>query len=267
MKSILKKLLVILPIVYLAILAGLYFFQEKLLFHPQKLGQSHKFEFRFPVEEKNFEMEGEKINTILFRAPKSETLIVYFHGNAGNLEMWGIAGEELMARLKTSVWLIDYPGYGKSEGKIHSEAQLHAVAAEFLKIVKAEFPAAKLVVFGRSIGTGLAAQIATDPAVSALILESPFYSLNNLVAEMMPWAPTAILRYQFPTYLWLPKIKAPILILHGKLDELIPYSQGEKLAPLLNPRSRFIGISSGHHNDLSESEEYWDGLREFLEKI
>lgn len=265
LKQILISILRMAAVLYFLLLVILFFFQERLIFMPEKLSADYKYDFQAPFEEKSIPFENGSLNTLLFRIPQSKGVILYFHGNYGSLASWGEVAHELSARTGFSVWIIDYPGYGKSTGAIRSEGQLHAMALKFYKMATAEFPKTPLVVYGRSIGTGVATQLASQQPVQALILEAPYYSLKSVAGQNAPWAPLFILKYTFTNFEWIANIKAPVLILHGDHDEVIPYSQAQRLAAV-SKDTLLVTIPDGRHNDLGDYDLYWKALLEFLSR-
>lgn len=253
--------------VYVVVLVLLLVSQEKLIFFPTTLPPDYKFELRHPFEEKVLEVDGNKIHSLLFKVKDSKGLILYFHGNAGSLDIWGDVAQQIVDETAMSIWIIDYPGFGKSEGRISSENQLHQIATAFMDAsILMEGTVDRIVVYGRSIGSGLAVKLASDYGPAGLILESPFYSLLTMAQDRYPWAPLSILRYKFRSDLWMPRLKCPVLILHGDQDEIIPMSQAQKLAGLAKNKS-FMAIHSGHHNDLSSFPEFWESLKLFLKEL
>ena len=263
----LRRFCVIAIAAYALLLALLWGFQEKLLFHPpvEPLAKDFKFPFVLPHEELTVAHQGEKAHGVLAKAKDSRGLILYFHGNAGDLRHWFDLAEDLASRLRFDVLMVDYPGFGKSEGAIRSEEQLHGMAAEFFRLAKEKAGARPLVVFGRSIGSGLAVRLAAEGSVGALVLETPYLSMESLAGGMFPWVPTFILRYRLRSDLWMPKVSAPVLILHGDRDELIPHASGLALSKLVR-NGRFVTIEGGGHNDLGGSEFYWAELAAFLSR-
>ena len=252
--------------VFIVLGALMFFWQERLIFHPTKLAADHKFETALPHVERIVNVDGLDIHSLHFPV-KGETrkAMLFFHGNAGSLHDWSFVAQEIVDKTGWPVWIMDYPGYGKSEGSITSEEQLHRIAEIFGAMAKQELaPNGKLVVYGRSIGSGIAAKLAAgNPSVAGLILESPYFSLKDLVSKVVPWAPLFILKYTFRTDEWLPKVDAPVLIVHGTGDGTIPYEQGRRLSQL-SKRVRFASVNNGGHNDLSEFPEYWKALKEYL---
>lgn len=114
---------------YILVLLLLFFAQARLIFMPSQLLENFNFQFLVPFEPKVLDVDGLKIHSLLFKAHDTKGLILYFHGNAGDLSGWGRVAEELVKRTSFDVWMVDYPGYGFSEGKVSSEEQLHRVAA------------------------------------------------------------------------------------------------------------------------------------------
>jgi alpha-beta hydrolase superfamily lysophospholipase len=256
----------IIVVFYLIVAILIFFFQERLIFFPSKLAADYQFQFKSPHEERYFEVDGKKVHSLLFKSSKSNELILYFHGNAGDLSSWGEVAEEIVRQTGLSVWILDYPGYGKSEGSITSEEQLHKVATKFLETAKTSVSLNQIIIYGRSIGSGLAVKLASENKPAALILESPYFSLQNVGEDKFFWAPLFLLKYKLHSDLWMAKVNCPILIVQGDEDEVIPFSQGKKLAAILNS-IEFVPIRHGHHNDLADFSEYWKSLNDFINKV
>jgi hypothetical protein len=252
---------------YVAVLALLYVLQERLIFAPSPLAPDHVFSFATPHEETVLDVDGSRLNGVVFRAPRPRGLILYFHGNAGNMTGWGQVAEALVARTGFDVWMTDYPGYGKSEGRISSEAQLNAMARAFMSAAAARAGGAgKVVVYGRSLGSGPAVRLAVETAPAALVLETPFLSLASMAAAQYPFVPSILLKYPMRSDLDLPKVAAPTLVLHGDRDRVIPFAQGRALAAL-RPGITFVAIPGAGHNDLALHADYWDALGRFLDGL
>lgn len=248
--------------VLIVVLVTMGFFQESLIFHPFVTDSAYEYAFPVPAEEKWFVSGGDRIHSLLLRPPQAKDLILFFHGNAGSLEDWGRVGAEIAQATGLSVWMVDYPGFGKSEGKISSEKQLHDLAQVFFLEARKAFPEASLVIYGRSVGSGLAVPLAAKEEVQGLILESPFWSLEAMAQLVYPWVPTFFLKYKFRSHEHMEKVRAPILVIHGDRDEVIPVAQGEELARL-NSAARFVKVPGGRHNDLDAFDHYWGSLKEF----
>lgn len=253
-------------IVYCLIGIGLYYFQDKLIFHPEVLEADHKFNFPFPHKEINLPYTtSSNINIVQF--PPADTLVkgvvLYFHGNGQNISRYA-SHAPLFTKNNYAVWMIDYPGYGKSTGEL-SEKMLYEWALIFYKLARASFPPEKIIIYGRSLGTGIAAELATKRDCKALILEAPYYSLPSLAgAKTLIYPVNSMVKYKFPTHEYLPQIIAPVIILHGTDDSLIPISQGKKLAKLMKEKDRFIPVEGAGHNNLVHFEQYTNALDSLL---
>jgi pimeloyl-ACP methyl ester carboxylesterase len=265
-KSLLRMCVLLVALIPMAF-ALLYFFQEALLFHPgTALPADYRFAVRLPFEERTVTEGPDPIHGLLVKAERSRGLILFFHGNAGNLEDWAEHAEDLARHLHWSIWIIDYPGFGKSGGEIRGEARLHADADAVFAAAKKEAGGEPFVVMGRSVGTGLAVRLAALNPVSGLVLESPYYSMVHLAQRYYPWAPTFLLKYPLNSFMWMPRVQAPILVLHGKRDELIPVEEGKALAAL-SKNAKLVLFEQGHHNDLNQFPNYWEELGIFLDSL
>lgn len=264
-KGILIALVRATIVFYVLAIGTLWMFQEKLIFIPQSLATDFQYRFGQPFEERWLNLHDSKINTLLFKQPNSPGVILYFHGNAGSLDDWGNVAQDLSSKSGWDVWIVDYPGYGKSEGKISSEDDLNFLATIFWKTADAEYKNKKIVIYGRSIGTGIATKLASKNKSAGLILESPYFSLASLAQEKFPWLPiSSLLKFKFRSDQWIQSVSSPILILHGANDEIIPMSQGERLSKL-SPSVELVTVESGRHNDLGSFPKYWTSLLAWLQ--
>jgi len=251
----------------MVVLLLMFFYQERLIFFPTKLPPDHQYRFGMHFEQHWLEVDGKRADSLLFPVANAAGTILFFHGNAGSLQDWGHVASEIAGRSSWNVWVVDYPGYGRSEGRISSEQQLHDLGAELLKAARAKFGAEeKIVLYGRSIGSGIAVKLASEQPVSAVILESPYLSLSQLARALFPWAPGFFLKYKMRSDQWIGQIQSPILIVHGEQDEIIPFAQGEALSKL-GQTVTFKGVPRARHNDLSLYEGYWSAILEFLNRL
>ncbi|QDK45380.1 alpha/beta hydrolase [Bdellovibrio sp. ZAP7] len=263
LKSYLVKIATIGAASYFGILALVFFQQEKLIFFPSPLPEDFKFPFNISFEEIYIKSGDDRVHSLLLKAEQSRGVIVYFHGNAGSLEGWGEVGQTLSQQTGFDVWMIDYPGYGKSSGKISSQEQLLRIAEATLAQAKERYPTGNIILFGRSLGSGIAVYLGSDPRVKALILETPYLSLIAMAKHRFPLIPAFLMKYPMQSSEWIPKVSAPILILHGNEDEVIPFTQGKELSAI-SKKAVFVEINRGHHNDLEEFPKFSDSIKGFL---
>lgn len=248
-----RKWLIIAIALYLAIGAGLYFLQEKFLFHPQKLSPEHIYNFQVPFKEINLAINNEKnLSIIQFTVPDTvcKGVVLYFHGNRKNIERYAPSAVNF-TRNKYEVWMIDYPGFGKSTGK-RTEQILYDDAATLYKMARARFSKDSIIIYGKSIGTGIASQLASVKDCKRLILETPYYSIETMMGHYAFIYPISLMtKYHFPNHKYFKKIEVPVTLFHGTKDEIIPYIQSVKLVKE-NTLANLITIEKGKHNTLND---------------
>ena len=160
----------------------------------------------------------------------SDFALVFFHGNAGALDSWGHLADAMVSNLGVEVWIVDYPWHGKSsKGFVKSGEELIAVGEDFLKTVKSKSPSKRVVLHGRSLGSGVASALAKRSNVEGLVLETPYYSTQRLAKEMFPVVPSFILRFRLDNTLIEKVDFKKVLILHGKKDAVIPHEHSSDL--------------------------------------
>ncbi|MBA2665052.1 MAG: alpha/beta hydrolase [Bradymonadaceae bacterium] len=250
-----------------SILIAITLLQSKLIFFPERLPADYAFALADHEEEHFFETaDGERLNAIWSRAPgDGRATVLYFHGNAGSLRTWKDVASDF-TRLGLDTFIIDYRGYGKSSGSLSEAGLYHDAQAAWDYLVGQGIVAADIVIYGRSIGTGVASELAANVGLArALILESPFTSLVALAKELNPFLlPGLLLRFRFDSATKLPKARMPILLVHGERDELISVSHSHKLHALLGERSTLAIIAAAGHNDVGAYPAYHAALASFL---
>ena len=246
------------------IASALYFFQEKILFLPTKLEQDYQYQFNYNFEELFLKTEEKaSINALHFKVENPKGVILYFHGNAGDLSRWGNIAEYFVAK-NYDVLVIDYRTYGKSTGKL-SEQALYNDAQFCYDYLLKHYSENQITLYGRSLGTGIASYLASKNNPKQLILETPYYSILDVAESRFPIFPVkSLLKYHFPTFKYLPKTNCPITIIHGTDDGLVPYASGEKLSKLNIEKLNFISIEGGDHNNLIEFEDYHKAIQTVL---
>ena len=245
--------------VYGGVLLLLYWKQEVLLFAPTRLPPDHRFTVAGVLERK-IEVEGATLSALHFRQPDAKGLVFFLHGNGGSLQEW-LTSTDFYRRTGFDLFILDYRGYGKSTGRIESEPQLHADVRAAWRAIAPEYAGRKVVLYGRSLGTGLATNLATQVSADLLVLVSPYSSLRDVARDHYPWVPAAVLRYPMRTDEWLPKVKMPVLIMHGDRDAVIAIDHAERLQAL-KPGAEMVRLRGVGHNDVHLSGEYLDRLAE-----
>ncbi|WP_025665583.1 alpha/beta hydrolase [Aquimarina megaterium] len=253
----LKKILLWSIILYSITIVLLYFFQEKIIFQPEKLPTDFIFQFAHPFEEFFLETnDHSRLNAIRFVNEDPKGVILYFHGNKGSLKRWGEIAI-FFAQKKYDVIIMDYRGYGKSRGEI-SEQKLYEDAQLFYNYVLERYPEDQITIYGRSIGTGIAVKVASDNRPNHLILETPYYDMKDIAENWLPIFPTnLLLRYKIPSHEFIQNVVCGITIYHGTDDRVVPYASGELLFNSITvSNKRMITIPKGSHNNLIKFEEY-----------
>jgi len=264
-KQKLKKAFIVLLSIYIMVSSLLYFLQEKMLFLPTVLEQDYAFEFTQSFEELFFKTDNNAvINAIHFKAETPKGVILYFHGNAGDLSRWGNVAEYFV-ELNYDVLIMDYRTYGKSTGAL-SEQVFYDDAQFCYNYLKERYAENKITLYGRSLGTGAATYLASRNTPKQLILETPYYSITHVAASRFPMFPVEkLLKYKFPSFQFIEHVKCSISILHGTDDAVIPMQSARKLfeaAP--KALTSFTIVDGGNHNDLVRYKSYHSKIREIL---
>jgi alpha-beta hydrolase superfamily lysophospholipase len=183
---------------YAAAVGYMWVGQEKMLFAPEVLPANHHFRVGNDVHEVAIDVQGAKLSALHMRLPNPRGVVFYLHGNTGSLERWFVdAG--FFRRANFDLFMLDYRGYGKSSGRIESEAQLHSDVRAAWQSIAPLYEGKRRVVYGRSLGTALAAQLAAAVKPELTVLVSPYQSMEAVVGERYPWVPSFALRYTLRT--------------------------------------------------------------------
>ena len=249
---------------YFVLLVLVYFIQEKFIFKPEKLNQDFKYVYDIPFKELFFDVEpGVRINGLHFSVDKPLGLVLYFHGNTRSIKGWAKYAKDFL-RYKYDVVLVDYRGFGKSTGKRNEHDMLKDMQFVY-DTLAVQYTEHHIIVYGRSLGSGFAAKIASDNKPRYLILDAPYYSFKKAVERFLPILPIRfVLRFHMRTDIWLPKVTCHTYILHGTNDRILPISNSEKLQALNPGKITLIKIEGGGHNNLPTFYEYHNFIRDIL---
>lgn len=257
--------LIILIIVVTVVSLFLYFFQERFLFHPEKLPKDFVFQYENQqVEEYNLELEdGAIINGLHFKSENPKGLVYYLKGNSKSIKGWGKFAVDFTLH-NYDVIMIDYRGFGKSTGKLSQESMKRDALYVYDKI-KEKVKESRIIVYGRSLGTGLATKVASMNNPKALILACPYFSMIKNVKRYLPLIPLGlIMRYRMPTYKWIKYVDCPINIIHGTNDRVIRFKSSLRLSKLKPNSTKLYPIIGGGHKNLHNFESYHRALKEIL---
>lgn len=250
-KKILKWVKVVLLVYVLGAIA-LYFLQDAILFRPISLKSDYKYDFPEKHEDINIPVnDNSNLNIVRFFSTDTVTkgVVLYFHGNKKNIS-WYAKYPPFFTRHGFEVLMIDYPGYGKSTGRF-TEENLYNWADILYKYAASKFSADNIIIYGKSMGTGIASHLASKQPSKRLILETPYYDYPSILKSFLPFYPIEwIIKYKIPTYRHLLHTHVPVSIFHGTNDGIVPYNNAEKLKKYLKPGDEVITIDGGKHNDL-----------------
>jgi len=244
----------------------IYFVQDFFIFKPEKLHPDFKFKYDVPFRELNFDIEeGVRINGLHFYRNEPKGLLLYFHGNTRSIKGWAKYAKDFY-RFNYDVVLIDYRGFGKSTGR-RSEGRMLSDVQFVYEALARQYSEEHLIVYGRSLGSGFAAKVASDNQPRYLILDAPYYNFKKVIERFLPILPVRfVLRYHLRTDKWIQKVRCPVYIIHGTKDWLIPIRHSERLQKF-NPRKiTLIRIHGGGHNNLPKFDEYHNFVRDILKE-
>jgi pimeloyl-ACP methyl ester carboxylesterase len=256
-KKVLFRWIKVAVLLYCLVGIALYYGQERLIFAPVKAERNSWYNFDQPSTELNLNYDqNTNLNIVEFRAtdrPKdslAKGVVLFFHGKGGNIASY-VPQVPNFTTNGYEVWLMDYPSYGKSTGP-RDEASLYKYALVFYKLARSRWKPDQIILCGQSLGTGIAAQLASIRDCRRLILESPYYSLRSIGLRRFPIYPLGLMmHYRFPTYEFLAKVTAPITIFQGDEDHTIPPSNSIRLRPFLKPGDEYVTVAGAGHNDLA----------------
>jgi fermentation-respiration switch protein FrsA (DUF1100 family) len=262
----LKWILIVAASGYLALLALLYVAQRALMYFPDT-ARAAPADAGFPQAQEAVLDSADGARVVVWHVPPRDgkPVILYFHGNGGALRHRAPKYRSLTSD-GTGLVALSYRGFGGSTGS-PDEAGLFADARAAYEFAAERYPSARRVIWGESLGTGVAVAIAAEKKVDALILEAPFTSTVDIAAAIYPIFPVRLLmKDQFRSDERIGKVTAPLLVLHGARDNVVPIPYGEKLFSLAREPEKFVRFPRGGHEDLSDYGSV-DAAHEFLNAL
>lgn len=254
-QTVLSSLLYL--VIALAALAGwLYWIQPRLIFYPMPTLQTTPADWGMAFEEVMLTTEdGLALHGWYLPAPGADKTLLFFHGNAGNISHRG-ESLRIFHRLGLNVLIIDYRGYGRSEGDPDEQGLYRDGRAAWRYLTDERgIGAGDIIIFGRSLGGAVAAQLASEVNPNGLIIESSFSSARDFVRTTMPLLSyLVVLRYGFDSVAKLPQVHCPVLVMHSPEDEIMPYSLGEKLYQAAGPAKQFWPLRGDHNGGFLRSQ-------------
>lgn len=271
MKSVLirmaQSLILILVSVWVLLSLLLYFFQPKFVYYPYPDLVATPADAGLKYEQVNLTTSDQlRINGWFLPHMKPRATLLFLHGNGGNISH---RMEKLLIfnRLGLAVFIIDYRGYGDSEGSPSEQGTyLDATAAWDYLTKERGIPENRIILYGESLGGAIASWLADRHKAGALILESAFTSIGDMGKHYYPYLPVKLLaRIKYPTMEYIHNVTCPVLVIHSKTDDIVPYIQGRKLYESAQEPKSFLEISGDHNNGFMQSgQTYSNGINEFL---
>lgn len=266
--EILKVLLLAVAAGYAGVVLLAWLGQEKLLFYPRRVEAKPVAPSQWRLEEINFATrDGTRLRGVLLLPPDPKPpLVIYFGGNAEEVTEYAPMAREYYG--SRALLLVNYRGYGDSGGK-PGEAALVSDGIELFDWARArnDIDGSRIAVHGRSLGSGVAVQVAAARPAKCIVLTSPFLSAREVAKELYPWLPVSMmLRHPFDSAARAPGIRTPALFFMGTDDTLVPMTQSQRLAGLWGGTAQQMVFEGFSHNDIQVNPRYGTAIREFLDR-
>lgn len=241
----------------------IYFPMRELEVTPESLGVP--FEDLWLVAE-----DGVRLHAWFLPVEAPRCTVLLSHGNAGNISHRLDRARLLQAALRADVLLYDYRGYGRSDGAPDEEGTYRDARAAYRYLVDTRHvPPSRMILFGESLGCAVAVDLALTHPSRAVVLESPFASIRDMAGATLPWLPVGrFLRTKYDNLAKIGRLGAPLLVMHGDRDSVVPFEQGQRLFTAAPEPKRFYRIAGADHNDtyLTGGSAYWAALSAFVEE-
>ncbi len=255
---------------YLVLLIIVAAFQSRLVYFPYRSIAVTPGAIGLPYKPVRFDAsDGTRLSAWFIPADNARGVILFCHGNAGNISH-RLESIQIFHRLGLSTLIFDYRGYGDSEGKPDEQGTYRDAEAAWRFLVDEQGVSTNdIIVFGRSLGGCIAAWLARKHTPRALILESTFTSVPDVAAKLYPFLPVRLLsRFSYNAREYVREVNCPVLIIHSRNDDIIPFSCGKRLFEAANEPKEFVQISGSHNEGfLTSGKRYEDGIESFISGI
>jgi fermentation-respiration switch protein FrsA (DUF1100 family) len=264
------KLLSVAVIMYLLLAAWLFLMQSRMLYLPDIGGRqliATPADIGLAYEDVELVSAGRyAIHGWYVPAAEGRRTLLFLHGNAGNVSH-RLQSIELFHRLGLNVLIIDYRGYGRSAGKPDEAGTYQDAESAWRHLVERRgHDPRDIIVFGRSLGAAVAAWLASRHEPGMLIVESAFSSIESVGRHYYPWLPVNLLsRYHYPTVDYVARSTCPVLIIHSRNDEIIPFHEARRIYDAASGRRMLLEIDGDHNTGFLQSgDKYIEGIRRFI---
>ena len=264
-KMNLLNVLLILFITYLIVVMFIFFYQRKLLYHPSENNYLDETNLNHKIEKIYIQSDTELISWY-YNNNKSYKTILFFHGNAGRLDNRVYKLNEL-AKLNINYLIVAYRGFSGNQGKPSEDGIYKDSNAAKKWLNENGINDKNIILYGESLGTAVAVDLASKNNFAGIILESPFTSMIKLAKKYYPYLPvTILLKDKYESENKLKKINAPILIMHGKKDTIVPFEMGEEIFNKSNnPKFKYFNEVDDHMMDYNK--ELISSIKDFIQSL
>lgn len=272
MNTLLYLLLVIVG-GYCALALYVFLMQPKMIYYPSVPGRTLEATpavIGMDYEELTFRTtDGEQLHAWFIPHPHARATLLFAHGNAGNISH-RLDSIQVFHDLGLNVLIFDYRGYGQSTGKPSENGTYRDAEAAWVYLTETRgIDSGRIILFGRSLGAAVIADLATRTEPAGVILESAFLSVPDMAATIYPWLPVRWLAsYRYDNGDKVTRITQPLLIIHSRRDEIIPFEQGERLFRRASEPKQFLELR-GRHNDgfYVSRDAYLEAMGAFMENV
>ena len=263
--SIVLNSFLILLIFYISVVVFLFFYQRKLLYHPSENNYLDETKLNHKIEKTFIQSKGKLVSWYFKKNPKFKT-ILFFHGNAGKLDNRVYKLNEL-SKLDLNYLIVAYRGFSGNTGKPTESGLYEDANSAKIWLNKNGVKDKDIIIYGESLGTAVAVDLASRFKFSGIILESPFTSMLDLAQKYYPIFPVKIiLKDRYESRNKLNEIKSPVLVMHGKKDKIVPFYMGEKMFEILStPKFSYFNDEDDHMMEYNE--DLIASIKNFLEKV
>ena len=270
MKETMTNTVIFLVLGLLLINAWMYLQQPQMVFYPIRELYQKPTDWGLDYEDVTLKTaDGIQLNGWYIPHQQSEHVLLFFHGNAGNISHRRDS-IEIFHRLGLNVFITDYRGYGKSKGKPSEQGVYQDATAAWQYLTKEKgFTPDQVLIFGRSLGGAVSAKLASEVHARGLILESTFSSARDFARVVFPvLSRLVMIRYDFNTAENIQRVRYPVLVLHSPDDEIMPFHLGEKIYQSAHQPKSFIRMTGDHNYGFLQSQpDYEQGLEKFLKAL
>lgn len=244
----LKAVLIVVVALYLAAATVMYVAQRRFIYFPEPVRTPPQSVGLPDVSERFISTpDGEKLIAWYGKAKPGQPTLLYFHGNGGALEFRNVSFRHFLDQ-GLGVFMMSYRGYSGSTGEPSEAANVADAKLAYEALLKEGVRPQDIILYGESLGSGVAIQVAAEKQVAGMILDSPYTSVAELAARLYPWLPVnLLLKDRYDSILHIRNVHTPLLVVHGEADDVIPVEMGRRLFAAANEPKEIVTIPGGGH--------------------